>query len=73
MTVLELTNRLLHLDPDMMVVISGYEGGVTEIKDIKEISVHLNANLDWWKGEHEPIDYDSKFAAKAIQLKGVRH
>lgn len=73
MTVLELTNKLLHLDSDMMVVIPGYEGGVTEVNGIREINVHLNSNQEWWNGEHNPIDADARTGTKVLQIYGVRN
>jgi hypothetical protein len=76
MTVLELTNRLLHLDPDMMVVIPGYEGGVTEVNGVTEINVYLNSNQEWWRGEHGTVEIGSKTGnrvTKVLQIYGVRN
>jgi len=71
MKVLELTNLLLHLDPDMMVVISGYEGGLTEIISVEEKRINGN-NEEWWLGEHEETTLKDKNGIKALRLIGKR-
>lgn len=57
MTAHELANLLLE-GPDLMVTVSGYEGGVTEIEGIDPPqSIHLNAHLtEWYYGDHEYCD-----------------
>lgn len=56
MKVKELIERLQALDPELMVVRPGYEGGVTEVDHITAIEVFLNVNEEWYYGEHEQID-----------------
>ena len=72
MKVRELIERLQALDPELMVVRPGYEGGVTEVTHINAIVVALNVNEEWYYGEHEQIDEfsrrDHKGAARATVL-----
>ena len=72
MKVGELIERLQALDPELMVVRPGYEGGVTEVTNINAIVVALNVNEEWYYGEHEQIDEfshrDHKGAPRATVL-----
>ena len=71
MKVLELTNLLLHLDPDMIVVISGYEGGLTEIISVEEKRINGN-NEEWWLGEYKETTLEDQNGLKALRLIGER-
>jgi len=54
MKVKELILRLQACDPELIVVVDGYEGGVTEVQNIVDRKpLKLNVNEDWWYGEHE--------------------
>lgn len=56
MKVKELIEQLKALDPELMVVRPGYEGGVTEVDHLNVILIALNVNEEWYYGEHEQID-----------------
>lgn len=56
MKVKELIEHLNLLNPELMVVRPGYEGGVTEVGQVTIIPVFLNVNEEWYYGEHEQID-----------------
>jgi len=56
MKVKDLIEQLKALDPELMVVRPGYEGGVTEVGHVTIITVALNVNEEWYYGEHEQID-----------------
>ena len=56
MKVKDLIEQLKALDPELMVVRPGYEGGVTEVCQVTIITVALNVNEEWYYGEHEQID-----------------
>ena len=56
MKVKDLIEALQKLDPELMVVRVGYEGGVTEINQVTITRVALNVNEEWYYGEHEEID-----------------
>ena len=71
MKVLELTNLLLHLDPDMIVVINGYEGGLTEIISAEEKRVN-GKNKEWWLGEYKETTLDDINGKKVLRLIGNR-
>ena len=53
MNVKELIETLEKLDPDTMVIRSGYEGGVEEITHVEVTSIFLNVNKAWYYGSHE--------------------
>ena len=74
MNVGQLIEQLRELDPTMMVVRAGYEGGVTEVDSVNAIEVLLNVNEEWYYGEHEEADehaiedHPNAQRAKAVEL-----
>ena len=54
MTVQELIEQLQNFPKDMLVVVSGYEGGCNDVSELKEVGVDLNCNEQWYYGAHEP-------------------
>jgi hypothetical protein len=76
MKVKELIETLSQLDPELMVVVAGYEGGVDEMDKYELCDVELNVNDEWYYGKHEilekgeePKNKDSTIV-KAIRLIG---
>ena len=57
MTVFELIERLKELDQEAMVVVNGYEGGVSEVGYVSEQELALNVNSAWYYGNHELISH----------------
>lgn len=56
MTVRELIKVLENYDPDMGVVVRGYEGGYSDIEDpFDVVKVVLNYHTDWYYGPHENV------------------
>jgi hypothetical protein len=53
MKVSELIEQLKAFDPDLMVVVDGYEGGVDEPEPPVEILLKLNVHKDWYYGKHD--------------------
>ena len=53
MNVGELIKKFQQYDPEMMVVINGYEGGYSAIKVLSEVDLMLNINKEWYYGPHE--------------------
>ncbi len=54
MKVKDLILRLNECDPNAMVVVDGYEGGVTELRNITDIiEIALDINEASYYGEHE--------------------
>ena len=73
MKVKELIEALSQLDPELMVVRSGYEGGVDEIKKIKIYDIELNVNTEWYYGKHEVLlEGDKPTNKDSTIVKGVR-
>ena len=74
MNVGQLIERLRELDPNMMVVRAGYEGGLTEIGFVNTIEALLNVNEEWYYGEHEEAEeyavgkYPNAQRAKVVEL-----
>ncbi len=56
MKVKELIETLSQLDPELMVAIIGYEGGVDEVSRYELCDVELNVNDDWYYGKHEILE-----------------
>jgi len=74
MRVKELIEVLSQLDPELMVVVHGYEGGVNEVDRCRECDIELNVNTAWYYGKHEillksdkPTNKDSTIV-KGVQL-----
>jgi hypothetical protein len=61
MKVKELIAILQAYDPDLMVIRSGYEGGVQEINHHSEVTIALKVNVEWYYGDHEVVDEDDKY------------
>lgn len=68
MTIQELIDKLKTFPPETLVVVRGYEEGYNDISILKEISLELDANEEWYYGQHT-ISKDSN-APKAIVLLG---
>ena len=60
MKVKELIEKFSQLDPELMVVIRGYEGGVNEVTDYGLCNIWLNANDEWYYGKHEDANMVDK-------------
>ncbi len=56
MKVKELIETLSQLDPELMVVVAGYEGGVDEMDKYELCDVELNVNDDGYYGKHEILE-----------------
>ena len=73
MKVKDLIAQLQTYDPDLMVVVSGYEGGVEEAGHTSEHTIALNVNESWYYGPHEMIDkYDQHEGHERVQAVYVR-
>ena len=48
MKVKELIEHLNTLDPESIVVVSGYEGGVSDVTELVKCKVRLNQNTSWY-------------------------
>jgi len=56
MKIKELIAELQKLDPELMVVVPGYEGGYSEANGLHPIRLDLNVNTEWYYGKHEQND-----------------
>ena len=73
MKVKELIELLSQLDPELMVVIGGYEGGVDEIDKFEMCDIELNVNTEWYYGKHEVLEKGDEPQNKdSTIVKGVR-
>ena len=72
MKVKELIETLSQLDPELMVAIIGYEGGVDEVSRYELCDVELNVNTEWYYGKHEILEKGEKPKNKdSTIVKGV--
>jgi len=73
MKVKELIETLSQLDPELMVVVAGYEGGVDEMDKYELCDVELNVNTEWYYGKHEILSNKDKPRNKdSTIVKGVK-
>ena len=57
MKVIDLVQRLQELDPEMVVVLSGYEGGYNTVSGVVEPRTFVEGvNCAWYYGPHELDD-----------------
>jgi hypothetical protein len=72
MNVKELIEKLQTLDPELMVVRDGYEGGVDEVSYADVETIALNVNEKWYYGKHETLcdydEYEGKERVKAVRI-----
>lgn len=73
MNVGQLIEQLKHLDPNLMVVVRGYEGGVNEVASYSQCNIALDANKgEWYYGRHEVMDETTEVpTVKAVKLNGA--
>ena len=66
MKVKDLIGKLQEENPEMIVVVTGYECGYDELKDVKKVGISKNLKKGdkWWEGEfHEaPISVSDEVA-----------
>jgi hypothetical protein len=70
MNVGQLIEELKHLDPNLMVVVRGYEGGVNEVVShtVCNIAIDANKNESYY-GRHEVMNKTTKVpTVKAVNL-----
>ena len=67
MNVGELIEKLQRYDPETMVVVNGYEGGVNACSVCREKSIKLGVNSEWYYGNHEIVD-NGEYDCKAILI-----
>ena len=48
--------ELQQYDPKLLVITSGYEGGLKEITGTGINRIALNVNSEWYYGKHESVD-----------------
>ena len=73
MKVKELIEVLSQLDPELMVVRCGYEGGVDEIIKYKLCDIELNVHTEWYYGKHEILaEGDNPTNKDSTIVRGVR-
>jgi len=53
MNVKELIEVLQTMPQDAMAVVSGYEDGVDEVRDVALNNINLNVHDEWYYGAHE--------------------
>ena len=69
MKVKELMEKLQSYDPELMVVVSGYEDGVDEVKYAVNVKIKLDVHTEWYYGKHEVADRNNNsFDCEAIHI-----
>jgi hypothetical protein len=69
MTVKELIEKLQAVDPDLVVLTPGYEGGYEDVVFSEHVrDFNKNINTEWYYGPHEEIINGSPGDFKGIVL-----
>ena len=74
MKVKELMAWLQAMDPELRVVVDGYEGGVRDARYAELEVIALNVNDEWYYGDHEVVatddgeQYDGHVRAHAVHI-----
>lgn len=55
MRVIDLIERLQQFDPELPVLVEGYEGGCNDMGNVFEIDIIRDANSEWYYGAHEKV------------------
>lgn len=74
MTIAELIQKLSQYDPNLPIVVKGYEGGYNDVSIIEELNLQLNVNTENWYGAHEEIRESAisdQPTSKAMRLAGL--
>jgi len=53
MKIKELIEQLQKFDPEMLVMVQGYEGGIDAPGKLYQTPVRLNVHDEWYYGDHE--------------------
>ena len=56
MKVKDLIKELQLLDQESMVIISGYEGGYSEVSSADQKQIALDVHKSWYYGRHEIVE-----------------
>ena len=74
MKVKDLIQELQKLDPELLVVVAGYEGGVDELKNITQYKIELDAHKDWaFFGDHAALDdIGHRYSLSSTIVDGVK-
>jgi hypothetical protein len=74
MKVKQLIEELLKLDPELLVVVSGYENGFEKLEEVTEVNISRNLHSDkngklpWWDGEYDIAKKESENIIRAALL-----
>ena len=68
MTAFELIQHLNDLPPEVIIVVRGYENGYNDIIRLKNKTIMINKEAEWYDGEY--MDCDETYAISAMELFG---
>ena len=66
MKVNDLIKKLEKFPAESRVVVAGYEDGLADVINAKEISIKLEANKEWYYGRHEETAPGESGAVMAV-------
>ena len=74
MKVKDLIQELQKLDPETLVVVAGYEGGVDEVKSLTQYKIELDAHKGWaFFGNHCALeDIEDRYSLSSTVVDGVK-
>jgi len=70
----DLIQELQKLDPETLVVVAGYEGGVDEVKSLTQYKIELDAHKGWaFFGDHCALeDIEDRYNPSSTIVNGVK-
>jgi len=67
MTAKEIIDHLKDLPPETHICVRGYEGGLEDVKLLRQTKILQDRNNEWYYGSHEEVlDADSKHFDKIV-------
>ena len=69
MKIKELIEILSKQDPNLNVVINGYEDGFDDISTLEVIKIKRNANTEWYYGSHAEVFENQPFDEIVVRIR----
>jgi hypothetical protein len=71
MKVKDLIEVLKKYNPELPVVVDGYEGGVGKPAGVTEVSLEVDVNTEWYLGEHEIVNNEEYEMTDRAEVRAV--
>lgn len=68
MKIKELIEQLQQFDPEMLVMVEGYEGGIASPSKPYQTPIRLNVHEEWYYGKHEVHHVTDQYEPNAMAV-----